>query len=56
MTSLKQIPTILRTIRLRTIYNASARFRDSSDSPTAYLQRYLETIEDKPPSPRMDGL
>ena len=35
--------------RLRTFYDASAEFRDGRDTPRAYLERCLETIEEKEP-------
>ena len=35
--------------RLRTFYDASAQFRDGSGTPRAYLERCLETIEEKEP-------
>ena len=35
--------------RLRTFYDASAEFRDGRDTPRAYLERCLETIEAKEP-------
>lgn len=35
--------------RLRTFYDASAQFRDGRDTPRAYLERCLETIEEKEP-------
>ena len=35
--------------RLRTFYDASAEFRDGRDTPRAYLERCLETIEQKEP-------
>ena len=35
--------------RLRTFYDAIAQFKDGSDTPRAYLERCLETIEEKEP-------
>ena len=32
---------------LLTFYDASAEFRDGRDTPSAYLERCLETIEEK---------
>ena len=34
---------------LRTFYEASAQFKDGSDTPRGYLERCLETIEEKEP-------
>ena len=42
--------------RLRTFYDASAQFRDGRDTPRAYLERCLETIEEKEPLVRVGGL
>ena len=38
--------------RLRTFYDVVAKFRDGSDTPTAYLERCLETIDKKEPEVR----
>ena len=38
--------------RLRTFYDVVPKFRDGSDSPTAYLERCLETIDKKEPEVR----
>ena len=33
---------------LRTFYEASAQFKDGSDTPRGYLERCLEIIEENP--------
>ena len=38
-----------RTFKALTFHDAAARFRDGADTPRAYLERCLETIEEREP-------
>ena len=38
-----------REFRALTFHDAAARFRDGSDTPRAYLERCLETINEREP-------